>query len=255
MAIPKIIHYVWCGTKEMPEKDRKYLEGWKKLNPDYKIKCWSDKDIDLDKYPLAKQAVKEKRWSLVSDVLRAYAVYTEGGFYLDTDVELLKSLDELTKYDAVIGWESNYWFSTAVFGAKKHSPWIKKVLERYEHAQPKKKLNTNDFLKAVHAVAVYARDIWPIEQDGETRTYGEKNELAVFSREYFSPKHYMTGKDERTKNTIAYHHYASTWHTRTEAIKNKITLTSYNILGPKLFSKLERQFARNLEKKIRKELS
>ncbi|MCQ2571034.1 MAG: hypothetical protein MJ154_02190 [Candidatus Saccharibacteria bacterium] len=253
MAIPKIIHYVWCGNAPIPEQDQKYIDGWQKLNPDFKIKRWSEKDIDLEKYPLVKKAIDEKRWALAADIIRMYAVYTEGGFYFDTDVELLKSLDNLTKYDAVAGWESNFWFTTAAFGACKKSPWIGKILKRYELADPKQKITTDTFLKTVHSPSVYAKDFWPLELDGKTRVYG-KDEFAVFSREYFSPKHYMTGKDESTKKTIGFHHYASTWHTRVEAMKNTGVRGAYRILGPKVFAKLERNYNRKLERKIRKEL-
>jgi hypothetical protein len=253
VAIPKIIHYVWCGTAPIPEQDQKYIEGWQKLNPDFVIKRWSEKDIDLKKYPLVKKALDEKRWALAADIIRMYAVYSEGGFYFDTDVELLKPLENLTKYDAVAGWESNFWFTTAAFGAKKHSPWIGKILKRYELASPRQKITTNTFLKTVHSPSVYAKDFWPLQLDGKTCVYGD-DEFAVFSREYFSPKHYMTGKDERTENTIAYHHYASTWHTRVEAFKNFASRTGYRTLGPRNFAKLERQFNRKLERQIRKEL-
>ena len=81
MAIPKIIHYVWVGTAPIPEQDQKYIEGWQKLNPDFKIKRWSEKDIDLKKYPLVKKALDEKRWALAADIIRMYAVYEDGGFY------------------------------------------------------------------------------------------------------------------------------------------------------------------------------
>ena len=98
MAIPKIIHYVWVGTKPIPKRDQVFIEGWRRLNPDFKIKHWTEKDIDLKKYPLVKKAIDEKRWALAADIIRMYAVYTEGGFYFDTDVELRKSLAPLTKY-------------------------------------------------------------------------------------------------------------------------------------------------------------
>lgn len=253
MAIPKIIHYVWVGTAPIPEQDQKYIAGWQKLNPDFKIKRWSEKDINLEKYPLVKKALDEKRWALAADIIRMYAVYTDGGFYFDTDVELLKPINNLTKYDAVAGWESNFWFTTAAFGAKKKSPWIGKILKRYELADMKQKISTNTFLKTVHSPSVYAKDFWSLQLDGETHVYGN-NELAVFSREYFSPKHYMTGADCRTRKTIAYHHYASTWHTRTEALKNFLSRSSYRIFGPRIFAKFERKFNQKLEKQIRKEL-
>lgn len=255
MAIPKIIHYVWCGTADLPEQDKKFIDGWQKLNPDFKIKRWSEKDIDLKKYPLVKKAIDEKRWALAADIIRMYAVFTEGGFYFDTDVELRKSLDELTKYDAVAGWEANFWFTTAAFGAAKNSPWIGKILKRYELADPKQKITTDTFLKTVHSPSVYAKDFWPLELNGKTKTYeSETGTLAVFAREYFSPKHYITGKDESTKNTIGYHHYASTWHTRVEAFKNFAIRTGYRTFGARNFAKLERDYNRKLERKIRKEL-
>lgn len=253
MPIPKTIHYVWVGSKTIPKRDQVFIEGWKRMNPDFKIKRWSEKDIDLEKYPLVKKALDEHRWALAADIIRMYAVYEEGGFYFDTDVELRKSLTPLTKYKAVAGWESNFWFTTAAFGAEKHSPWIGKILKRYEIADPKQHITTNTFLKTVHSPSVYAKDFWPLKLDGETRVYDD--EFAVFSREYFSPKHYMTGEDESTENTIAYHHYASTWHTRIEAFKNFASRAGYKVLGPKSFARLERRFNRRLEKQIRKELS
>ena len=252
MSIPTTIHYFWASTVPIPEKFQNYIDGWQKLNPDYKVRRWTEKDLDFDKYPLVKKALAEKRWALVADMVRMYAIYNEGGFYCDTDIELLKPLDELTKYDAVAGWESNFWFTTAFFGAKKHSPWVEKLLRRFEMADANEKITTNTFLKTVHAPSVYAKDFWPLQLDGKTRVYG-KDEFAVFSREYFSPKHYMTGKDCRTKNTIAYHHYASTWHTRVEAFKNFMSRAGYRIFGPKIFATFERRFNRKLERQIRKE--
>lgn len=249
--IPKVIHYVWLGDKPLPEIDRHYIEGWQKLNPDYKIKRWTEKDVDLDKYPIIKKALAEKRWALAADVIRMIAIYSDGGVYLDTDVELLQPLDDLLKYDGFAGWESNYWFTTAVFGAKKHSEWIAKILKRYEKVNCNKKITTNTFLKTVQSPSVYAKDIYGLKLDGKTRQYGN---FKVFSREYFSPKHYMTGEDCSTNRTIAFHHYASTWHTRRERVKNDCTRIAYRMLGEKRFSYLEKRFNASLERKIRREL-
>lgn len=146
---------------------------------------------------------------------------------------------------------SNFWFTTAAFGAEKHSPWIGKILKRYELADVSKPITTDTFLKTVHSPSVYAQDFWPLKLDGETRVYD--GEFAVFAREYFSPKHYMTGKDCRTKNTIAYHHYASTWHTFSEGFKNFWSRAGYRIFGPKIFARFERRYNRRLAKQIRKE--
>ena len=131
MAIPKKIHYVWVGDAPIPKQDQQFIKHWKELNPDFEVKRWTEKDIDMDKYPLVRKAINEKRWALAADIIRMYVVYNEGGFYFDTDVELLKPLTPYLKYDGVASWESRYWFTTSSFAAKKHSPWIGKVLKRF----------------------------------------------------------------------------------------------------------------------------
>lgn len=253
MAIPKKIHYVWLGPRPLPKKDAEYVAGWKKLNPDFEVLQWSEKDVDVEKYPLLKLALKEKRWALASDIIRMAIIYREGGIYLDTDVELLKPLAPLLKYDAFAGWESSFWFTTAVFGAKAGSPWIGKILKRYELADAKRKISTNTFLKTVHSPSVYAKDVFGLQLDGKTRVYGD-DEFAVFAPEYFSPKHYMTGEEKVTGKTIAFHHYGGSWHTSVERLKEEGVLMGYKLIGPKNYAQFEKSFNKGLEKKIRKEL-
>ena len=254
MAIPKKIHYVWLGDKPLPERDAGFIEGWQKLNPGFEARRWTEKDVDLEKYPLIKTAIAEERWALASDIIRMWVIYNEGGIYMDTDVELLRPLDEFLKYDGFAGWEAKYWFTTAVFGAKAKSPWIEKVLRRYELADPEEKITTNTFLKTVHSPAVYAKDIYGIELDGQTREYAG-GKFATFAAEYFAPKHYLSGEVEVTDKTVAMHHYASTWHSKAERVKNELALATYKTVGRKGYESLERQFHRSLEKEIRKELA
>lgn len=237
----------------MSARDQEYIKGWQRLNPDFEIKHWTEKDIDLERFPIVAKALEKKRWALASDIIRMYAIYSEGGIYMDTDIELLKPLEELLKYDGFAGWESQYWFTTAIFGAKKHSPWIAKILKRYELADPKKPITTDTFLKTVHSPSVYAKDIYDIELDGETRVYGD-NEFITLAPEYFCPKHYLTGEENVTENTIAFHHYASTWHKTSEKAKNELSLVGLKALGPDKYSTLEKGYNKRLERKIRKEL-
>ena len=253
MSIPRKIHYVWIGDQPLPSKDQFYIEGWKKLNPDFKIIRWSEKDVDTSKYPIINSAIQQKRYALASDVLRMIIIYQEGGIYLDTDIELLKSLEPLLKYDAFAGWEAKYWFTTAIFGARKHSSWMEKILKRYESVNPNERITTNTFLKTVHSPSVYAEDIYNIKLNGETQICDD-DQFAVFAPEYFCPKHYMTGEENITKNTIALHHYASTWHTRSEKVKNTLSRTAYKCLGEKGYQRTEKIFHDHLAKQIRREL-
>jgi len=252
MAISRKIHYVWLGDKPLSERDAGFVEGWRELNPGFEIRCWTERDIVLAKYPLVAKALRERRWALASDIIRMHALYTEGGIYMDTDVELLKPLAPFLKYDGFAGWESQYWFTTAVFGAKKGSPWIGKVLKRYELAD--ERITTDTFLKTVHSPSVYAQDVYGVVLDGRTREYAD-GKFATFAREYFSPKHYMTGEMRVTGKTVVVHHYASTWYTKSEKIKNDLSRAAHKMVGRKGYEKLEKTFADKLEKEIRKELS
>ena len=251
MGIPKIIHYVWVGDAPIPEQDQKYIDGWRKLNPDYEIKCWTENDINQSKYPLVAKAIKEKRWALAADIIRMYAIYTDGGFYFDTDVELLKPLDDLLQYDGVASWEAKYWFTTSSFAAKKHSPWIKVVLARYEKTLPKR-ITNDTFMRTVHSPSIVAEDIYHIKLDGKTRVYD--NKFAVFAPEFFNPKNYATGVMNRTKNTRAIHHYASTWHSRYEKLVQDIGVFFIKLIGPKIYNFFEYCYHKILTIKIRREL-
>ena len=249
MAIPKKIHYVWVGTAPIPENDQKYIEEWHKLNPDFEIRRWTENDIDLKKYPLVAKAIREHRWALASDIIRMYAIYTEGGFYMDTDMELLAPLHDLLQYDGVACWESKFWFTTSFFGAKRHSSWIKKILRRYEGLSPKK-ITDSTFMCTVHSPSVFAEDIYGLKLNGKTQTYDD-GKFIVYASEFFNPKHYFTNIMRKTNNTRAIHHYASTWHSKFEKNMHDFCAFWAKLMGAKLFSIFEFFYHKFLTIKIR----
>lgn len=131
MKIPKIIHYVWIGGKEKPKKIINCMNTWKKKYPEYCFKEWNENNFDISSNEYVKDAYKQKKWAFVSDYIRMYAIYKEGGIYFDTDVIAISSLDELLKNDCFVGFESNNMPFTAVFGAKKGHRLIKMILDNY----------------------------------------------------------------------------------------------------------------------------
>ena len=92
--IPKIIHYCWFGGKEKPKDVLDCIASWKKYCPDYKIIEWNETNYDVHKNQYMSDAYKERKWAFVSDYARIDVVYTYGGIYLDTDVEVIKPLNE-----------------------------------------------------------------------------------------------------------------------------------------------------------------
>ena len=96
--IPKIIHYCWLSDDPLPSEYQNFIDEWHTIMPDYVIKKWDRKAINLDAHPFAKDAFVHKKYAFAADYIRAYALYTEGGIYLDSDVKVLKRFDEFLKY-------------------------------------------------------------------------------------------------------------------------------------------------------------
>lgn len=91
--IPKIIHYVWLSGDPIPLKLQECIESWKNIMPDYEIKCWTKDNFDITKVNFVREACQAKKWAFACDYIRMYAIFTEGGIYLDSDVLVKKPFD------------------------------------------------------------------------------------------------------------------------------------------------------------------
>lgn len=131
--IPKVIHYIWVGGNEKPKDIKKCINSWEKHLEGYEIKEWNESNFDINSHPFCKAAYEAKKWAFVSDYIRAYVIYNEGGIYLDTDVILLDNFDEYLKNRAFVGFENKDHPFTAAFGAEKKHPFVKKILDYYNN--------------------------------------------------------------------------------------------------------------------------
>jgi len=133
IRIPKIIHYCWFGKKEIPAQYRKWMETWKKYCPDYEIVEWNEDNYDVRKSRYISQAYDAGQWAFVSDYARIDIINEYGGVYLDTDVELIRNLDELLRNDAFCGYENLKWVAYGLgFGAVKHNNILAEIKEYYD---------------------------------------------------------------------------------------------------------------------------
>jgi len=133
--IPKVIHYCWFGGNPKPKLAKKCIRSWKKYCPDSEILEWNESNYDLSSAPLyVRQAYERKKWAFVTDYVRLQVVYDHGGIYLDTDVELLRSLDDLLENKAYFGFEDGECIATGLgFGAEKGIQILKEMMEQYHH--------------------------------------------------------------------------------------------------------------------------
>ena len=132
MSIPKKIHYIWLGGGEKSEKIEKCIESWRKYLPEYEIKEWNESNFDINYNDFTKHSYEKKKYAFTSDVIRLYALYTEGGIYMDTDVEVYQPLDDFLKDEGFTGFEDIHYPATATMGAEKGNPVIKLMLDYYD---------------------------------------------------------------------------------------------------------------------------
>lgn len=134
--IPQIIHYCWFGKGKKPEIFEKCIQSWKIYMPQAQIVEWNESNIDVSSCPFVKMAYENKKYAFVTDVVRLQVVYKYGGVYLDTDVELSTSLDDLMEYDAFFFFQNQNQINTGQgFGAKPNNKLIKKMLDDYENME------------------------------------------------------------------------------------------------------------------------
>ena len=219
MAIPKRIHYCWLGRNPKPKSVVKCIESWKKYCPDYEIIEWNEDNLDISSNLYSEQAYDAKAWAFATDYFRLWIVYTYGGIYLDTDVQIIKPLDPLLTNRAFMGFEEEQALNTGLgFGAEAGSAFLAENMKVYET------------LVFRNADGTYNRTPAPLYSTEVAKSYGLTNDtgkiqtvldLTCYPREYFAPKDYFTGRLHVTKNTYSIHHYDSTWFTEEEQAQRK----------------------------------
>ena len=215
--IPKKIHYCWFGKNKLSEEAQKCIASWKKYCPDYEIIEWNEDNYDINKNEYTRLTYNNKKWAFLTDYVRLDIIYNEGGIYLDTDVELLKSLDELLQYECFMGMEQAGKVATGLgFGAEKNNMFIKKNKEFYEHN--KNFLKKNQKLKKIICVKV-TTDLLNNNGLQEKDMLQIVNGVTIFPVEYFCPLKMGTNQLKITDNTYSIHHYAASWKSNNKVIR------------------------------------
>lgn len=206
--IPKIIHYCWFGRGQMPALAIKCIESWKKYLPNYEIKEWNEDNFDLDMYPYVREAYDNRKFAFVTDVVRLYALYTEGGIYMDTDVEVLKSLDPFLQHTAFSGFEDDTHIPTGIMASEKGGKWAKENLAYYENKHFIKEDGTMDLTTNVTTLTNY---MLPLGLKPNNTYQDFPNLITFYPKDYFCPKSYDDGKIYLTNRSVTIHHFAGSW--------------------------------------------
>ena len=205
----------------MPELAKKCIASWKKYCPDYEIKEWNESNFDLNCCDYVREAYEAKKWAFVSDYARLDVIYRCGGIYLDTDVELIKPLDDFLNLSAFLGVEATGSIATGLgFGAEKGNAAIADLLAEYNGCHFILEDGTYD------TTPCPVRNTKAIEKRGYSMTekgIWKTKEVMVFPIEYFCPVDYKTGKVEIRDTTYSIHHYSASWYTDENRYQSDLT--------------------------------
>jgi len=232
--IPKVIHYCWFGHGELPPLAQKCIASWRKFLPDYEIKEWNENNFDVNAIPYTAQAYKHKKYAFVSDYVRFKVLYELGGIYFDTDVEVVKSIDDILARGAFFGLEANAeTFACAPglgFACNPGLGILKDMLNLYETLDFE---NFSGKLNEKTVVEYFSEML--LKKGLQPRTgIVEFNGFFIYPPDYFCPKPSEFGKILMTENTRTIHHYAASWVGPKQRFANMLI----RVFGKKLIVKL-----------------
>lgn len=241
--IPKIIHYCWLSGDDFPPLIQKCLDTWQEKLPDYEFVLWDTKRFNLDKNIWVKQAFEAKKYAFAADYIRLYAVYNYGGIYLDTDIEVLKSFNNLLDRPYFAGAEGDGIIEAGVFGAEKHCDWISSCLDYYDD---KTFINDDGTYNTLTLPRIMMRQIklnrTVIEVNPKNISIeqhkNDNNKLYMFPKDFFCAKNHGSGIIESTKNTYSIHHFAMSWVPKSHTFLPNIKRKLMSIFGVKTINKL-----------------
>ncbi|HPE94612.1 MAG TPA: glycosyltransferase [Bacillota bacterium] len=226
--IPKIIHYCWFGGKEKSRLAKKCIESWKRFCPDYEIREWNEENFDVNSYKFTEQAYEAGKYAFVSDVARLYAVYTCGGFYFDTDVELIRCPDQLRNEPAFMGMEKSLYVATGLgFGAQAKNEIIGGNLREYEKMSFINDDGSYNFAGCPRVTTRFLESYGLVREN----VYQRLPELTVFPSEYFDPFDSTTGIMKKTKNTYSVHWYNQSFLSVGTRIRSRFARPFHRLFG------------------------
>lgn len=258
--ISKVIHYCWFGDKRKPKLVRECIKSWEKYLPDYEIKEWNEKNSNLS-HPFVKEMYRLKKWAFVADYVRLKVIYENGGIYLDTDMMVLKSFNELLYNNCFLGAEDLNYISAGIIGAASKNKFIKDCLAKYDDLG----LNLNVNFAEITIPRIITQTY--------RESYGFKinfefiianNEIKIYPPIYFYPlpfenKHDLNGYKKYIKNeSFAIHLWDSSWieYSEFHYFRNKEYIKGLKKVWLKLLSdkKLKFSYIRKLASCVKESL-
>lgn len=222
MTIPRIIHYCWFGGKPLPKFALRCIASWQKYMPEYELRLWNEQNFDVYSVPFVREAYHAGKYAFVSDYARLWVIHRYGGVYLDTDVELLRSLAPICQTGAWLARESNpegYMPALGLGFALPQGHWFtRELLERYEQLRFPDPNDKAEVITIVRTTTDLLRPKGLSLEDIDQNIDG----VQIYPSRYFSPKNYHTGRIQLTPDTYSIHHYDASWMPPGQKYKDRL---------------------------------
>lgn len=229
--IPKVINYCWFGHAEKSKLVHKCIASWRKFCPDYDIIEWNEDNFDVTQHPYLQWCYQNRKWAFLSDFARLLILAEHGGIYLDTDVEVVKSLDGLLGYEAFLGFENNENINTGQgFGCIPNHPAVHKMADVYKHLKPD--ATGNYQITACPQLNTQALLPFGLILNGQRQTMLGAE---ILPADYLNPYDDPTGTLHKTENTYSIHWYGKSWMDSKTILKSKIMKPLHRLFGTDFF--------------------
>lgn len=228
-SIPKKIHYCWFGGNSLPDLAKKCIASWEKYCPDYEIIRWDESNFDVNCCDYIREAYDAKKWAFVSDVARLYALVHHGGIYMDTDVEIIRPMDDFLQLEAFSGFERSDAIPTGLMAAKAHHPLFEELLRAYNNRHFIQKDGTYDLTTNVKYITDTCLK-YGLKLDNSLQTV---NGFTLFPSDYFCPVNNKSGRIELTDNTYTIHYFAGSWVDPYSKFRCRVYQMLYRCFGEK----------------------
>lgn len=239
--IPKKIHYCWFGNKPKSKLIKRCIKSWEEKCPDYEIIEWNESNFDVFHNKYVKEAFENKKWAFVSDYARLWIIYNYGGIYLDTDVELIKNLDDILDNNTFFSFEGDNINTGLGFGASQHNGIIKSILDDYED----KNFIIDGKLDLTPCTIRNTSVLKEIFKEFDVLNKNKKNNVdgnLFLSATYFSPYDPLTGIMNIEENTIGIHWYNASWRKKSINVRRMILKPIRRMLGKERIEKIKECF-------------
>lgn len=244
LEIPKVVHYCWFGGNPLPPLAEKCIASWRKFLPDYEIRQWDESNFDVNILPYTAQAYEAKKYAFVSDYARFWILYKYGGLYFDTDVEVIKPLDDIIAAGPFMGCQNKYNPNLPTIhlgvaaglgiGAYPEMGIYKELIDLYKTINFKNNQGELNF----KTVVTYTTEIFINHGLVNTPNIQEIEGIKIYPWDYFCPMA-PTLIIEKTNNSRTIHHFAATWESSGVRFRKKIK----RFIGPGITKTFQPLFA------------